>query len=96
MRYQPEDLSDVPVINNAKLTHEAFPVNGQNYNDQYTYTCVNGHNGAEPRVLPYISSYTLSTAKVSITGIVVFICPTCGQPVHNIDKQKTSYYAMEK
>ena len=96
MKYQPEDLSDVLVINDKKLTHEDFPVNGQNFDSCYIYTCANGHEGAEPRVLPYISSYTQNTAKVSITGIVVFVCPTCKQPVYNIDRHKTSYYAAEK
>lgn len=93
MKYQPDDVSDVIVINNPKLTHEHFPINGQNYNDRNTYTCKKGHQGAEPRILPYVSSYSANTAKATITGIVVFICPTCGQPVNNVDEQKTSYYA---
>lgn len=95
MRYQPDDVSDVHIINNPKLTHEHFPINGQNYDDHNTYTCNNGHQGAEPRILPYISSYTPNTAKVSITGTIVFVCPTCNLPVHNKSEQKTSYYAHQ-
>lgn len=96
MRYQPDDVSHVPVINNTKLSHEDFPVNGQNYDDRTIYTCGRGHEGAEPRVLPYVSSYILNTAKVSITGIIVFVCPTCQQPAHKLDEQKTTYFAVER
>ena len=93
MKYQTDDVSGIHIINNPSLTHEDFSVNGQNYDSETIYTCHQGHRGAIPNILPYVSSYSTGSAKVSITGIIVFICPACGMPVRKYDEQKTSYYA---
>lgn len=96
MKYQADDVSHLHIINNQSVTHEDFSVNGQNYDSETIYVCHQGHRGAEPNILPYISSYSSSTSKVSINGIIVFVCPKCKLPVHKYDEQKTSYYAHDK
>lgn len=81
MRYQADDINHLKVINNPRLTHDDFIVNGLNYDDDCKYECENSHTGAEAQILPYISSYNPNTGKVSISGIIVFVCPKCAMPV---------------
>ena len=90
MRYQANDVSHLQIINDPRLTHEDFVVNGLNYDDENSYECENSHTGAEARILPYISSYNPHTSKVSISGVVVFVCPKCAMPVFKVDAHQSS------
>lgn len=61
--------------------YQDFEVTSENYDEEVVYECENGHTGAEPALLEDCSSYNPINGRFEIKGVVVYVCPTCCQPV---------------
>lgn len=75
-----------PRVSDLSLKREDFAVTSLNYQTGYEgsnehYVCENGHVGAEPALLTEESEYSFIDGVFHTKGIVVYVCPTCKQPV---------------
>lgn len=75
-----------PVVTDFKLKRGDFEVTSLNYQSGFEgtnehYVCESGHVGAEPALLIEESEYSFADGVFSTKGIVVYVCPTCKQPV---------------
>lgn len=76
-----EELNDMRFINYHVRDYDQFKITGANYDETVEYGCENSHIGAVPALLNQSASYNPNTAEFTVSGLVVYVCPTCKSPV---------------
>lgn len=82
MPFEKEELSDLRFLS-CGYDYKSFGITGANFDETEEYGCDHDHVGAIPALLSQSSSYNPNTAEFEVKGIVVYVCPTCGNPVFN-------------
>lgn len=86
MRFDFDNIDQTPVMDNAKYNYFDFKVTDLNYVDSENavnerYSCSNGHIGAMAALLVDGSTYNPNNGRFDNSGIVVYVCPSCHEPV---------------
>lgn len=81
MPFEVEDLSGLSFVGSDRRSYEDYGITGTNFDETESYMCEYDHVGSVPALLNHSVSYNPSTSEFEIKGILVYICPTCRNPV---------------
>lgn len=79
-----EDMIATPIIGDDKKFESDFEVTDRNYNSANTYGCENSHIGAKQSFLVDRAKYDTNTGEWAMSGVAVYVCPTCTKPVFEV------------